>query len=330
MAQRSSFERSVPSAGLTKAKDAASAWRAPNLYDYQQEQCDLDTEERTEADPQASQLEDVAVSYLRQVAVQGGCVSADEERQLAQRIAAGDQVAKQKLIQANLRLVISIAKKYAGRGASFMDLVQEGNVGLIKAVERFDWKLGYRFSTYATWWIRQGVLQAFAEHDRPIRLPGHVIDAISKLKRTVTQLEEELGHTPSDVELAARMEMTVRKVKHLQRVAQKPLSLEGESQQKDGNTQPLSELIEDDKLLAPDDLLWVRDALSALKQAFNSELQPREQDILTKRFGLLGQMAQRMTLEAIGADYGVTRESIRQAERRALNKLKAKLSAHSV
>jgi RNA polymerase primary sigma factor len=126
------------------------------------------------------------------------------------------------------------------------------------------------------------------------------------------------------------MEMTVRKVKHLQRVAQKPLSLEGESQQKDGNTQPLSELIEDDKLLAPDDLLWVRDALTALKQAFNSELQPREQDILTKRFGLLGQMAQRMTLEAIGADYGVTRESIRQAERRALNKLKAKLSAHSV
>jgi RNA polymerase primary sigma factor len=319
---------SDPSDGMIKAKPSSLSHRAHNLYDAATSFDDEALEAGNyDAEPSPQQLEELAVTYLRHVSAHGQCVNADEERRLAQRIAAGDAKAKQTLIQANLRLVISIAKKYAGRGASFMDLVQEGNVGLIKAVERFDWTLGYRFSTYATWWIRQGVLQAFAEHDRPIRLPGHIIDAIGKLRRTVTQLEEELGHGPTDVQLAARLDMSVRKVKHLQRVAQKPLSLEADSQQKDGAPQPLSE---DDKALVPDDYLWVRDALKALKKAFTTELQPREQAILTKRFALDGDSSQRMTLESIGAEYGVTRESIRQAEKRALNKLKAKLSAFSV
>lgn len=293
----------------------------------------LDAESDWEA-PVRRPVEETAVAYLRQISAKADCVSSDEELALARRASEGDLVARQKLIQANLRLVISIAKRYAGRGANFMDLVQEGNVGLIKAVDRFDWRLGYRFSTYATWWIRQGVLQAFAEHDRPIRLPGHIIDSISRLRKITAELEDQLGRQPTHTEIAARMEITVRKVKNLIRAAQKPLSLESETQQKDGNTQPLSELLEDERNEVTEDVLWLRDAMTSLKTAFQTELQQRERDVLSKRFGLVSaavgveESSKRMTLEAIGAQYGVTRECIRQTEKRALEKLRQSLIQH--
>lgn len=273
--------------------------------------------------------EELAKSYLQFVTQKAHCVSYAEEIQLAKLIEQGDENAKQKLALANLRLVISVAKKYCGRGASFMDLIQEGNVGLMKAVDRFDWRMGYRFSTYACWWIRQGVLQAFAEHDRCIRLPGHVIDDMTLLKKKQTVLEGELGRSPTVLELSEATGLSKKKVTQLMRLSIKPLSLEADSGQQgdsDGASQTLAETIEDASVPDPGNQMWLKDTIESMREYFHTELNDREKDILNKRFGLDPSVGKKMTLQAIGKQYGLTRESIRQAEKKALDKLKAKLS----
>lgn len=275
-------------------------------------------------------MEDSAVWYLRSVSKQSGLLSREDEVALAKRIEQGDLAAKRKLAQANLRLVISVAKRYAGRGAVFMDLVQEGNVGLMKAIDKFNYRLGYKFSTYATWWIKQSVFLAFAEHDRPIRLPGHVIDSVMKLRKARYLLKEQFNRPATDAELAAYLKVSLRKVQQLSRASQRMMSLEAEVTMKDGNTQTLGETIEDDRLADPDQAVHRKTALAMLQLALLSHLDDRERDVLFKRYGIQpshGLTAAgddgKMTLEEIGKIYGVTRECIRQTEIRAIRKLRA-------
>ena len=268
-----------------------------------------------------TELKELAVHYLSRVSKTSDLISAEEEIALAKRIGQGDIDAKRKLTQANLRLVISIAKRYSGRGASFMDLVQEGNVGLLKAVEKFNPRLGYRFSTYATWWIRQSIFQAFSEHDRPIRLPGHVVDAITKLRRATEILKERLDHHPTDDELAAHLGISAKKVKQLAQASRRTLSLESETILKDGNTQTLGETLEDDAP-TPEQQLHHARTLRMLRLALTEHLDERERDVLNLRFALDERFDKKLTLEEIGKRYGVTRECIRQTEIRALKKLR--------
>lgn len=263
--------------------------------------------------------------YLKQLNRKAPLLTKQEEIELAQRIEAGDLRAKHKLITCNLRLVVSIAKKYTGRpGLSFLDLIQEGNVGLIRAVEKFNWRLGYRFSTYATWWIRQAVLQAFSEHDRPIRLPGHVIDAITKLRKIIDDEKEKTGRVLTEAELASRMQMSVKKVAQLIRMSQKPLSLETEIPGADDAAQTLSDVIPSEELPI-EERMFHHSSRTFLYLALNTTLCAKERDILQKRYGMIAASGsdKKWTLEKLGAEYGVTRECIRQSEKRALSKLRS-------
>lgn len=279
-------------------------------------------------------LEEGLAYYLRFVSRKSLLLTPEEEISLAKRSARGDRQAKQQLAQGNLRLVIRIAKRYTGREIGLMELLQEGNVGLMRAVEKFNPRLGYRFSTYATWWIKQAVFQAFNSHDRSIRLPGHVLDAANKVRRLREQLSEAADGPVSDAELAQRLGFSVKKVRKLQQVVQKPLALDAEMTQRDGNTQPLSDSLADDDSPEPGENLARRQSITLLRLALLEHLDDRERDILAKRYGLRffssseipssdsGWERDKMTLEEIGRLYGVTRECIRQTEARALRKLR--------
>ena len=266
--------------------------------------------------PKGVNLDDPVRMYLKEIG-KVPLLSGAEEIQLAQDMENGSEYARQKLCEANLRLVVSIAKRYVGRGMLFLDLIQEGNLGLIKAVEKFDWRKGYKFSTYATWWIRQAITRAIADQARTIRIPVHMVETINKLIRVKRQLIQELGRDPAPEEIAQEMDLPVEKVREILKIAQEPVSLETPIGEEEDSH--LGDFIPDSDAPAPADAA----AFSMLKEQLIEVLDtltPREQKVLKLRFGLEDGKAR--TLEEVGRRFEVTRERIRQIEAKALRKLK--------
>ena len=276
-------------------------------------------EEETEIDltiPEGIALDDPVRMYLKEIG-KVPLLSADEEHELARKMSEGDEEAKKMLSEANLRLVVSIAKRYVGRGMLFLDLIQEGNLGLIKAVEKFDYQKGYKFSTYATWWIRQAITRAIADQARTIRIPVHMVETINKLIRISRQLLQELGRDPYPEEIAKEMNLSIDKVREIQKIAQEPVSLETPIGEEEDSH--LGDFIPDDDAPAPAEAA----SFSLLKEQLTtvlSTLTPREEKVLRLRFGLDDGRAR--TLEEVGKEFEVTRERIRQIEAKALRKLR--------
>ena len=266
--------------------------------------------------PDGVSIDDPVRMYLKEIG-KVPLLSADEEIELAQRMEEGDEDAKKRLAEANLRLVVSIAKRYVGRGMLFLDLIQEGNLGLIKAVEKFDYRKGYKFSTYATWWIRQAITRAIADQARTIRIPVHMVETINKLIRVSRQLLQELGREPAPEEIAEEMNMPVERVREILKISQEPVSLETPIGEEEDSH--LGDFIQDDNVPVPADAA----AFSLLKEQLNEvlgTLTEREQKVLRLRFGLDDGRAR--TLEEVGKEFNVTRERIRQIEAKALRKLR--------
>ena len=288
----------------------------PTEEDLQLEEMDIDklTEEDMSFDNIS--LDDPVKVYLREIG-RVPLLSGEEEVELAVKIAEGNEYAKQRLTEANLRLVVSIAKKYVGRGMYFLDLIQEGNVGLIKAVDKFDYTKGFKFSTYATWWIRQAITRAIADQARTIRIPVHMVETINRLKKIQSQLLHENGVEPSEELIAEKMDLPVERVREIMRVAQEPVSMETPIGPEEDSR--LLDFIRDEDALAPDD--------AALKSITNEDingvlktLTPREEEVIRLRFGLKDGRCH--TLEEVGMEFNVTRERIRQIEAKALRKLR--------
>ena len=261
-------------------------------------------------------IDDPVRMYLREIG-RIPLLTYDEELELAKRVLAGDEEAKQKLAESNLRLVVSIAKKYVGRGMLFLDLIQEGNMGLIKAVEKFDYTKGYKFSTYATWWIRQAITRAIADQARTIRIPVHMVETINKLIRTSRHLLQQLGREPTPEEIAKEMEISVEKVTEIQKIAQDPVSLETPIGEEEDSH--LGDFIQDDDSPAPQDAAAYTLLREQLEEVMKT-LTPREAKVLKLRFGL--EDGKSRTLEEVGKEFQVTRERIRQIEAKALRKLR--------
>jgi RNA polymerase primary sigma factor len=260
-------------------------------------------------------------AYLREIGrVQ--LLTFEEEVSLAKRIERGDQAAKQALIEANLRLVVSVAKRYVGRGMLFLDLIQEGNLGLMRSVDKYDWRRGYKFSTYATWWIRQAITRGIADQARTIRVPVHMVETINKLVRVRRQLVQELERDPTDEEIALKMEITPERVQHILKISQEPISLETPVGDEDDSS--LGDFIEDDELARPHMAIDKKFRAEELQSVLGA-LSHRERKVIELRYGLTGEDP--MTLEEVGRYFGVTRERIRQIETRTLFKLKSMRSA---
>ena len=282
----------------------------------------LDDEEEVELDkidlsvPEGVSIEDPVRMYLKEIG-KVPLLTAEEEIELAKRMEQGDEEAKKRLAEANLRLVFSIAKRYVGRGMLFLDLIQEGNLGLIKAVEKFDYRKGYKFSTYATWWIRQAITRAIADQARTIRIPVHMVETINKLIRVSRQLLQELGREPTPEEIADEMDMYVERVREILKISQEPVSLETPIGEEEDSH--LGDFIQDDNVPVPADAA----AFTLLKEQLVEvlgTLTEREQKVLRLRFGLDDGRAR--TLEEVGKEFNVTRERIRQIEAKALRKLR--------
>jgi RNA polymerase primary sigma factor len=283
-----------------------------NIADVEVEETEIDINNL----PDGISIDDPVRMYLKEIG-KVPLLSADEEIKLAQRMENGDKEAKKKLAEANLRLVVSIAKRYVGRGMLFLDLIQEGNLGLIKAVEKFDYTKGYKFSTYATWWIRQAITRAIADQARTIRIPVHMVETINKLMRVSRQLLQELGRDPQPEEIAKEMEMTVAKVREIMKISQEPVSLETPIGEEEDSH--LGDFIPDEDIPVPAEAA----AFTLLKEQLIEVLDTlteREQKVLRLRFGLDDGRAR--TLEEVGKEFNVTRERIRQIEAKALRKLR--------
>ena len=280
------------------------------------EEDEVDVENIDLSVPDGVSIEDPVRMYLKEIG-KVPLLSAEEEIELAQKMEEGDEEAKKKLAEANLRLVVSIAKRYVGRGMLFLDLIQEGNLGLIKAVEKFDYRKGYKFSTYATWWIRQAITRAIADQARTIRIPVHMVETINKLIRVSRQLLQELGREPLPEEIAEEMNMPVERVREILKISQEPVSLETPIGEEEDSH--LGDFIQDDNVPVPADAA----AFTLLKEQLVevlSTLTDREQKVLRLRFGLDDGRAR--TLEEVGKEFNVTRERIRQIEAKALRKLR--------
>lgn len=300
---------------IEKIYEALEAMEIDVVGEIQEEE----EEEEEEIDisiPEGISIDDPVRMYLKEIG-KVPLLSSEEEIDLAQRIEEGEEYAKKKLAEANLRLVVSIAKRYVGRGMLFLDLIQEGNLGLIKAVEKFDYRKGYKFSTYATWWIRQAITRAIADQARTIRIPVHMVETINKLIRVSRQLLQELGREPLPEEIAKQMDMSVDKVREIMKIAQEPVSLETPIGEEEDSH--LGDFIPDDEAPAPAEAA----AFTMLKEQLINQLQtltPREEKVLRLRFGLDDGRAR--TLEEVGKEFNVTRERIRQIEAKALRKLR--------
>lgn len=282
----------------------------------------MDDEEEIELDkidlsvPEGVSIEDPVRMYLKEIG-KVSLLTADEEIELAKRMEQGDEEAKKRLAEANLRLVVSIAKRYVGRGMLFLDLIQEGNLGLIKAVEKFDYRKGYKFSTYATWWIRQAITRAIADQARTIRIPVHMVETINKLIRVSRQLLQELGREPLPEEIAKELDMPVERVREILKISQEPVSLETPIGEEEDSH--LGDFIQDDNVPVPAEAA----AQTLLKEQLDEVLDTlteREQKVLRLRFGMNDGRAR--TLEEVGKEFDVTRERIRQIEAKALRKLR--------
>ena len=285
-----------------------------DLKDDDEEEVDVTKEDLSV--PKGVTVDDPVRMYLKEIG-KISLLTADEEVEIAKRMEAGDELAKKELAEANLRLVVSIAKRYVGRGMSFLDLIQEGNLGLMKAVDKFDYTKGFKFSTYATWWIRQAITRAIADQARTIRIPVHMVETINKLVRVQRQLVQDLGRDPLPEEIAAEMNLDVERVREIQKIAQEPVSLETPIGEEEDSH--LGDFIPDDEILSPQDAA----TFTLLKEQLNSVLETlteREKKVLTLRFGLDDGRAR--TLEEVGKEFDVTRERIRQIEAKALRKLR--------
>ena len=277
---------------------------------------DLDVEQVDLSVPEGVGIDDPVRMYLKEIG-KVPLLTPDEEIELAKRMELGDEEAKKTLAEANLRLVVSIAKRYVGRGMQFLDLIQEGNLGLIKAVEKFDYRKGYKFSTYATWWIRQAITRAIADQARTIRIPVHMVETINRLVRTQRQLLQSLGREPSPEEIAKAMDLPVERVREIMKISQDPVSLETPIGEEEDSH--LGDFIQDDHVEVPVDAATYTLLHEQLMEVLET-LTDREQKVLRLRFGL--DDGRPRTLEEVGKEFNVTRERIRQIEAKALRKLR--------
>lgn len=315
------LSKDIEIASETEPEDFPSMMDRDDDFDGNEEDDGIVMTETGEIDIEATLPKGIAVDdpvrmYLKEIG-KVPLLSADEEIDLAQRMEKGDEEAKKKLCEANLRLVVSIAKRYVGRGMLFLDLIQEGNLGLIKAVDKFDYRKGYKFSTYATWWIRQAITRSIADQARTIRIPVHMVETINKLIRVSRQLLQTYGREPSPEEIAKEMGISVDKVREIQKIAQEPVSLETPIGEEEDSH--LGDFIPDDDVPAPAEAA----AFSMLKEQLVEVLDTlteREQKVLKLRFGL--EDGRSRTLEEVGKEFDVTRERIRQIEAKALRKLR--------